>query len=662
MLQKLRNFNDLQTISRIKFRSDINGLRAVAVIAVVFYHLDFTLFNGGWLGVDIFFVISGYLISNIIISELNNDLFNFKTFYLKRVKRILPPLLVTLIFSLPISYLLLTPKGLIEFNNSLISTLFFYSNIYFKKLDFYSAEPSKFMPLLHTWSLAIEEQFYIIFPIILFIIFRLNKKLVFPISVSVIFYSLFINTVSQGNDKFYLLHYRIWEFLLGVILMIFGSKYFQKNFQTLGLVFILFSIYYFDNSWINQTEPKIIALTGTSFIISSNNSKTLGYKFLSHPFLTFIGACSYSIYLIHQPMFSFFRIYKLNNFKYIKAGNTEINLIETFILLAVLIFLSNLSYKFIELKFIKNIFPVKNIMYLFVLIITFAMSYYMELIPTKKDNIPTKIYEYTQNVQNQEVFLNSKRCKNPNVETVCFFDNDSNRNVYVIGDSHLENLKTLVKQSEYFDFNIYYYSSGGCLFIFGTKFRNEDCPGESKESLDDYFLNIKDSTIIYGGRFPLHFTEQRFFNGYVKEAGDYGNSNGYSLDEKEELVKNTIKTFIDNNNTIILIYPIPEQGWHVPNLYINSVLDWSEDVSYPYSIWKKRVESTNSFLDTISDKKIYKVFPEKIFCDTFIKDACVGKYKNEIFYYDTNHLSNDGEVYISQEILKILQLVYEEDK
>ena len=175
-MKQLLSLIDISKIKRISFRQDINGLRAIAVLSVVFYHADLDLFKGGWLGVDIFFVISGFLISNIIISELNEDKFSFKVFYLRRIKRILPALFSTLVFTIPFAYVLLTPKAMEEYIDSMIASIFFYANYHFMNLDFYIAESTKLMPLLHTWSLAIEEQFYLLFPLFTFLIYKYFKK------------------------------------------------------------------------------------------------------------------------------------------------------------------------------------------------------------------------------------------------------------------------------------------------------------------------------------------------------------------------------------------------------------------------------------------------------------------------------------------------------
>ena len=146
-------------IERIKYRKDINVLRAISVVSVVLYHADIEIFKGGWLGVDIFFVISGYLITNIIFSEIQNKNFSLKSFYIRRLRRIFPALYFMLLVTIPFSYILLNPKSLIEYLNNLKFSLPFLSNVYLSQLDFYTADPNKFSPLLHTWSLSIENSF-----------------------------------------------------------------------------------------------------------------------------------------------------------------------------------------------------------------------------------------------------------------------------------------------------------------------------------------------------------------------------------------------------------------------------------------------------------------------------------------------------------------------
>ena len=245
-------------IKRINFRDDINILRAISVVSVLLYHAEFSLFRGGWLGVDIFFVISGFLISNIILSELFNNSFSLKNFYLRRVRRIFPALYFMLLSTMPIAFMLLSPKNTIEYINNLKYSIPFLSNIYLAGLDLYTAEPNRFSPLLHTWSLSIEEQFYIVFPLFLILIYR--KKIVSPEFI-VSFLMLLIGLTFLDVDnisKFYYFHFRSWEFLLGSLIMIFSQKkHFKlpKNAEIYGLILILIPIGLFDDNTITSLLP-----------------------------------------------------------------------------------------------------------------------------------------------------------------------------------------------------------------------------------------------------------------------------------------------------------------------------------------------------------------------------------------------------------------------
>ena len=216
---------------RIKYRPEIDGLRAIAVGAVIFYHAQITIFGhqpfkGGFIGVDIFFVISGYLITSIILKELvTTGTFSFKHFYKRRVRRILPALLFVMLVSLPFAWMYLLPSSFIDFSKSILYSLGFSSNFYFHYSgQVYGAENGLLKPFLHTWSLSVEEQFYILFPIILLITFKYFKKHILTILVIGLIISLQMS--DWGNKKypsasFYFLHTRIWELLAGSTLAYF---------------------------------------------------------------------------------------------------------------------------------------------------------------------------------------------------------------------------------------------------------------------------------------------------------------------------------------------------------------------------------------------------------------------------------------------------------
>ena len=489
-MKQLLGLIDISKIKRISFRQDINGLRAIAVLSVVFYHADLELFKGGWLGVDIFFVISGFLISNIIISELNEEKFSFKAFYLRRIKRILPALFSTLVLTIPFAYVLLTPKAMEEYIDSMIASIFFYANYHFMNLDFYIAESTKLMPLLHTWSLAIEEQFYLLFPLFTFLIYKYFKKYFTLFIVLITFCSIYINTLPQGSEKFYKLEYRIWELLLGVLIMILSSNIKIKHLEKIGIILMFFPIFYFSDIWINDTEPKLLALTGISLIIFSNSENTILSKLLNLKPLTFIGLSSYSIYLLHQPLFAFYRIF-LNNFNLltIKNFNLSSNILNVFdyevtklyetnyiivntLLIIFLLLISYWSYKNIELRFTK----ISQLLILFLLLSFFAIfqvSNYKTYIASEK----------SKNTVTQEAVLSLYNCwdkldsfEDP-IEKLdqCIINNNSDKYLLIIGDSSTISLhKSLAKNNQLGDYN-YIFASMEYGNLFPTFTKKHEC-------------------------------------------------------------------------------------------------------------------------------------------------------------------------------------------
>ena len=347
MIKFFYDIVDVSKINRISFRSDINGLRAIAVISVVFYHAEIPYFKGGWLGVDIFFVISGYLISNIIISEFNKGSFSFKAFYERRVRRLLPALIVTLSSSSVLALISFNSFSIQEYAKSLVASMTFLGNFYFSTIDFYTYDPIKYSFLVHTWSLAIEEQFYILFPIVLFFLYKYTKKNIFLFITIFLILSLYLNVLSITNQKFYFLQFRIWEFLVGVGAMILRSKFSIKKIDILGTMLIIFCITYFDDNWISDIEPKLVCLTGAGLILLSDTKNSFVEKFSNIKLISIIGLSSYSMYLFHQPLFAFTRIMS-------DSLNREFNLYIKILIISILIFLSNLNYKKIEIFFIKD--------------------------------------------------------------------------------------------------------------------------------------------------------------------------------------------------------------------------------------------------------------------------------------------------------------------
>ena len=218
----------------MNYRAEIDGLRALAVIAVILFHANieinnFHILKGGFLGVDIFFTISGYLITSIILKELRTtNSFSFINFYQRRINRILPALFVVLIISFPISWTILRPEEFINLSNSALHSLFFIVNYFFISLNTqYNAPGSIFIPLLHLWSLSIEEQFYIIFPITFILIFKYLRKYIFFFFILLLLFSFIYNyflEIYERSENYFYLFSKAWELIAGILI-----AYFEKQ-------------------------------------------------------------------------------------------------------------------------------------------------------------------------------------------------------------------------------------------------------------------------------------------------------------------------------------------------------------------------------------------------------------------------------------------------
>ena len=311
--------------NKSRYRPEIDGLRALAVVAVILYHAGFILFGrewfkGGFIGVDIFFVISGYLISRIIFTELDETgNLNIRCFYERRIRRILPTLFIVIIISTPFAVMILESSALIEFSKSTLSSLLFCSNIFFYyTTQEYGAESSLLKPFLHTWSLSVEEQFYLAFPFFAIIAKKYFKNhLLLTLSIILISSLWIANDLTYTNNKFsfYSVHTRFWEMLTGSLLACFEKRYGREFgnsthmvLPAVGLSFIVISIIAFSSDIIHPGFLSLIPVTGTSLVIYFTKPELSIGRLLSNKLIVKIGLISYSLYLWHFPIFAFIRV------------------------------------------------------------------------------------------------------------------------------------------------------------------------------------------------------------------------------------------------------------------------------------------------------------------------------------------------------------------
>ena len=298
----------------MKYRAEIDGLRALAVVPVILFHAEFELFSGGFVGVDVFFVISGYLITTILIEDLENQRFSLVNFYERRARRILPALFFVMLVCIPFAWIWMQPSQMKDFSQSLVAVSLFASNILFWIESGYFDAAAEEKPLLHTWSLAVEEQYYVLFPIFLFLAWRYGKNRVFWMIVVMASFSLLLSEWGWRNKadaNFYLAPTRAWELFAGSIAAFIVQKngVRKNNFLALlGLAAIIFSIFAYDETTPFPSLYALVPVLGVVLLILYADKDTLTAKLLGTKALVGFGLISYSAYLWHQPLFAFARI------------------------------------------------------------------------------------------------------------------------------------------------------------------------------------------------------------------------------------------------------------------------------------------------------------------------------------------------------------------
>ena len=331
----------------MNYRPEIDGLRAIAVLPVILFHAGFQAFSGGYVGVDVFFVISGYLITTILINDLEAGRFSIVRFYERRARRILPALFLVMLVCLPVAWFVMLPAQLQEFGQNAMAVSLFVSNIVLWLNTDYFAASAELNPLLHTWSLAVEEQFYIFFPPLLWALWRAGKRWPFTVTVIISIASLALAEWGWRNApdaNFYLLPFRAWELGAGSIcaFLLHGRSSKRNDPLSLaGLCLILYSVFIYDNETPFPSVWALAPVAGTALIILYSNSSSLLGRALSLRPVVLIGLLSYSAYLWHQPLFAFARL----------ATTGEVPSSIMLLLSAAALGLAYLTWRFVENPF-----------------------------------------------------------------------------------------------------------------------------------------------------------------------------------------------------------------------------------------------------------------------------------------------------------------------
>jgi peptidoglycan/LPS O-acetylase OafA/YrhL len=689
---------------KIDYRPEIDGLRAIAVLAVVLYHADIeingkALMPGGYLGVDIFLVISGYLITSLILKELElTNTFSLKNFYDRRARRILPALLSVILLCFIPAWMTLLPNDFVSYSESVLSALGFSANIYFHLTQqVYGATDAELVPFLHTWSLAVEEQYYLLFPIFLTVLFRYQRQYLFP--VLIVFgmlslgYSHFQSTYN-ASFSFYMLPTRIWELLAGGLLAYseVNHKKFDlplsKLYPLTGLAIILFCLFSFNEATLHPSIYTVVPIIGTVLIIYYPNKNDLVIKYLSSQILVSIGLISYSLYLFHYPIFSFARI----------SFSDEITNNEKLLLILLAVIASAISYLLVEKPFRnRSLISAKAMWIILVVFMLVAGFTHYQVIEERgyKSRIGVSLDSFYKGVpflrwDKQGNFLTDKvlfdeqidggiKCHvnavGPPIdrEKLCKFNSQHSQALIVLGDSTIAPLtESLAKATKRNDLEYIQISRGGYPFVsFLNRFSVRS--GQVVEQIygrDDY--DIAKDVIRENEASILVFMSRswEYFGHAISE-----NASEYQIDESFvdesvskkallfRLFEENVTSLLEAEHHVILIYPAPSHGMEeVKQVLLKIPKDVTikerkeflkrNRVKKPLSRHLKETELTYQLYDSLgSHPRLHRVYLDKVFCDL---QFCYANDENNIFLNDPSHASFYGAELIAKEIEAVL--------
>ena len=644
----------------MKYRSEIDGLRAIAVIPVILFHAGFELFSGGFVGVDIFFVISGYLITTMLVEDLERNSFSLISFYERRARRILPALYFMVILSIIFGWFVLTPYFYRDLFQTVTSISLFLSNYLLYIKSGYFAPIAELKPFMHTWSLAIEEQYYLFFPILLMIFWRFGWQKMLWIFI-LIFIASFLFCLWALNPhpraNFLLLPSRVWELLAGSLLAFFIQKRGLKNnnfLAMIGLFAILISVFTFDSSIPFPSHYTLIPVFGTMAIILFANKNTLVAKILSIKFIVSLGLISYSLYLWHQPIFSFLKHLLFD----------EPNNFQNFIAILLIFCVSFFSWSYVERPFRdRNKFSKNTIITLSILILSTTII--LGLIGHNKFGFTNRLSVETQSIsegafdKNPRHFSCDYLNNSDDIDKSCLLGNKKHAktNILLIGDSHgdhlVNNFDKVLKSRNLSAYNFTFKNCSLVNFETDTsQFKETKCFSKIKE----FLMNNKNiNKVIMSFRWVNLLPGTPYGNNINKKKNVLDKK---ILNNRSKIIAKKVSDLIGPDIELMLIYPVPEAGEDVPNYTVKRRILGENNftLTNSYKLFVERNKYAYLALDLVSTtKKIVRIYPSSILCDEAPNGTCNTIFNGKSLYYDDDHLSNFGASLLNPLITPFLE-------
>ena len=623
----------------LNYRPDIDGLRAVAVLAVVLHHLSAPLLPGGYVGVDVFFVISGYLITRIISREMEEGNFTFARFYERRARRIFPALFAVLAISVVAGYALLLPSDMTATLRGALGTVFFASNVVFWrdfKEGYFAATDAALNPLLHTWSLAVEEQFYVFFPVLLLACYRWTRRyIVFVLTacalVSLAGAALLVH--SKSVAVFFLSPFRAWELLVGALLAVgavppLRSRVLREALAGAGLVAIAVACVVYDDK---TTFPGLTALVpvlgAAALIYAGGIGPTATGRLLQLPPMVWVGLVSYSLYLWHWPVIVYTR--------YAIGFEPITSYIP--LLFIVSLGLAALSYRFIEQPFRRGANFSGRAVFVSSAVFVSALSL-LATVGLRQEGFAGRFGEEVVELDKARTpEIPWKSCNARVQEAWCSLgDTDRSPTMLLWGDSHLLSwAPALNKSLEGQGVRAVFVTSSACPPLLGVATSTRPgCAGQNLGVKSYLASSPSVHTVVLAAYWSFYFSE----NDELTSTADYPLAHG--SDAAKAGLISTIQWLRDNGKQVVLIGPVPVFEKNVP---LALALGNATDRSLLRSSLDEQITKTALFFEAVNTVKLsgvsFRLFdPIQWLCS----EDCMVVKDGIPLYRDSHHLSIAG--------------------
>lgn len=632
------------------YRPEIDGLRMIAVLAVIFYHAGFPGFGGGYVGVDIFFVISGFLITAIIAREIDAGKFTYREFYERRARRILPALFAVCAASAIAAWFLLSPGQMRHFGQSLVATMGFGANIYFYLTSGYFSPAIHTLPLIHMWSLAVEEQFYVVFPIVLVLVARFAPRTRLALVVAIFVVSLAASLAVQAShplENFYLVPLRAWELMAGSLLALEEARVrtwvarhraAADAVAWAGLAAMVLPVALYSDQTVFPGLAAVPVVLGTAAFIGASTGGGRARALMALRPFVYIGLISYAAYLWHQPLFAFAQIWK---------GGALAMPVKIALIVATLA-LASLSLVIVERPFrrkdrvSRRAIAIVSVAGLLGFTALGAVLHLRDGFPSRFSSVQNRLAG-TMTVSPEREACHTWGTDYRKPAEACRYGGADIRWA-VLGDSHgIELAHALSERLEKRGQGLVHLTFSGCAPAYALAFDNPGCPAWTREAvgwladqrgITDVLLVYRHPQYLNGDQTESYPEVPRDFPHLVPPATPDAARAAYWRSFEAELA-----TLVAAGKRVWIVAPVPDLPAPVEQ-FIFTPAGRGSPGPVSRAWYDRRAEPIRNRLELLANRySAHFIDPAATICDAA---GCAWRRDGRSFYFDDNHLSVDG--------------------